>query len=78
MATKNEDDESNPRRFIFDQTDMQQFMASDRKKEILSFVEAMGKSCAFGEGSFSPSEPLVGYVITVFSIRLILFSKKLN
>ena len=39
---------------------MKAFMASDRKKEILSFVEAMGKSCAFAGGSFDPNAPLSG------------------
>jgi hypothetical protein len=58
MAVKNNEDL--PRRYIFNQSDMQAFMASDRKKEILNFVEAMGKSCASGEVSYDPMAPLTG------------------
>ena len=55
-----EEDSSLPRRYIFNDVDMKAFMASDRKKEILSFVEAMGKSCAVAGESFDPNSPLTG------------------
>jgi len=55
-----------PRRGIYSDVDMKHFMESSTKKELLSFVEAMGKSCAFpevGENDsvgFDPGHPLEG------------------
>ena len=47
-----------PHRCIFNDVDMKSFMESSTKKELLSFVEAMGKSCTTGEANFDPSNPL--------------------
>ena len=53
-----------PRRGIYNDVDMKWFMESSTKKELLSFVEAMGKSCASvqqGEDvAFDSSNPLEG------------------
>jgi hypothetical protein len=55
MATQNEE---LPHRCIFNDVDMKAFMESSTKKELLSFVEAMGKSCTTGDAPFDPSAPL--------------------
>eukprot|EP00339_Tiarina_fusa_P014186 CAMPEP_0117000882 /NCGR_PEP_ID=MMETSP0472-20121206/3073_1 /TAXON_ID=693140 ORGANISM="Tiarina fusus, Strain LIS" /NCGR_SAMPLE_ID=MMETSP0472 /ASSEMBLY_ACC=CAM_ASM_000603 /LENGTH=407 /DNA_ID=CAMNT_0004700717 /DNA_START=62 /DNA_END=1285 /DNA_ORIENTATION=+ len=47
-----------PHRCIFNDVDMKAFMESSTKKELLSFVEAMGKSCTIGNARFDPSSPL--------------------
>ena len=48
-----------PRRGIFDDVDMKHFMDSSTKKELLNFVEAMGKACTTaGSPSFDPSHPI--------------------
>lgn len=75
MATIDIGDDDVPRRGIYNDTDMKSFMESPTKKELLTFVEAMGKSCAFGaqqkqEGqeddndeiiiAFDPANPLEG------------------
>eukprot|EP00980_Cylindrotheca_fusiformis_P030060 scaffold24294_cov186-Cylindrotheca_fusiformis.AAC.3 len=44
-------------------------MASDRKKEILNFVEALGKSCASDASSFDPKAPLVGLTPSMASLH---------
>jgi serine/threonine-protein phosphatase 2A activator len=54
-----------PRRGIYSDVDMKHFMESSTKKELLSFVEAMGRSCAFSEQgdegpAFTPDTPLEG------------------
>mmetsp|Transcript_30322 Transcript_30322/g.50378 ORF Transcript_30322/g.50378 Transcript_30322/m.50378 type:complete len:409 (-) Transcript_30322:1963-3189(-) len=50
-----------PRRCIYNDVDMKHFMESSTKKELLNFVEAMGKACTSGDvAAFDPSEPLVG------------------
>lgn len=48
---------------------MAAFMKSDRKKDILNFVEAMGKSCASGEASFNPKTPLAGLTASMASLH---------
>jgi hypothetical protein len=50
------------KRFIFNDADMQKFLASPVKKELLHVTTAMGRACSFDEDSyeFDPSEPLVG------------------
>jgi len=51
-----------PRRCIFDDADMNSFMESSTKTELLNFVEAMGGACAStteGEQSFDPTQPIV-------------------
>jgi serine/threonine-protein phosphatase 2A activator len=47
-----------PHRCIFNDVDMKAFMESSTKKELLSFVEAMGKSCTTGNARFDPASPL--------------------
>jgi hypothetical protein len=51
-----------PQRFIFSDSDMQNFLESPAKKELLQATAAMGRACASNEGSYEydPSEPLVG------------------
>jgi serine/threonine-protein phosphatase 2A activator len=51
-------DKDMPRRGIFNDIDMKQFMNSSTKKELLNFVEAMGKSCTTGNARFDPDHPL--------------------
>lgn len=62
-------EDSAPRRHIFNQTDMDSFVVSDRRKEILSFVEAMGKSCAEGAGTYDPRNPLEGLTPSMASLH---------
>lgn len=66
MTTKDED---LPRRFIFNDGDMKSFMESSTKKELLNFVEAMGKSCATGEARFDPLNPLTGLTPSMASLH---------
>jgi serine/threonine-protein phosphatase 2A activator len=52
-----------PRRAIFNDADMKGFMESSTKRELLNFVEAMGKACASdadGRAAFDPSNPVDG------------------
>ena len=55
-----------PRRGIYSDVDMKCFMESSTKKELLSFVEAMGNSCTISEEGekvrtgFDPENPLGG------------------
>lgn len=51
-------DVSPPRRFIFTNVDMEAFMKSGTKKELLRMVGAMGKSCSMSDMEFHPSSPL--------------------
>jgi hypothetical protein len=67
MATAGTGNADVPRRGIYNDVDMKSFMESSTKKELLGFVEAMGKSCAFGaeqevqdEIAFDPTNPLKG------------------
>ena len=67
MATDGTGNAETPRRGIYNDVDMKAFMESSTKKELLGFVEAMGKSCAFGaqqegqgEIAFDPANPLEG------------------
>jgi len=66
---ENDDDNSMPRRYIFNQVDMDAFAASDRRKEIMNFVEAMGKSCAEGAASYDPRNPLEGLTPSMASLH---------
>jgi len=48
-----------PRRSIFNDVDMRNFMQSQTKVELMNFVKSMGNACASGGGSpFDPSQPL--------------------
>lgn len=53
-------DVSPPRRFIFTDVDMEAFMKSNTKKELLRLVGAMGKSCSMLDAEYDPSSPLSG------------------
>lgn len=68
MSSKSKD-ETLPRRYIFNDSDMKAFMASDRKKEILSFVEAMGKSCTVDGAAYDPAFPLTGLTPSMASLH---------
>jgi Phosphotyrosyl phosphate activator (PTPA) protein len=52
--------EQKPRRCIFNDVDMKHFMESSTKKELLNFIEAMGKACSSPSttAAFDPSQPL--------------------
>jgi hypothetical protein len=63
------EDEELPHRCIFNDVDMKSFMESSTKKELLHFVEAMGKSCASGEARFDPSKPLAGLTPSMASLH---------
>ena len=69
MSTAGTGNADAPRRGIYNDVDMKFFMESTSKKELLGFVEAMGKSCASApqqqEGqydvmAFDPTNPLNG------------------
>ena len=51
---------SPPRRFIFTDVDMHEFIKSSAKKELLRFVAAMGTSCSMAGADYGPSSPLQG------------------
>ncbi|KAL3941964.1 MAG: hypothetical protein SGBAC_003766 [Bacillariaceae sp.] len=68
-TTPANDDDSKPRRHIFTQVDMDSFVASDRRKEIMNFVEAMGKSCAEGAATYDPQNPLEGLTPSMASLH---------
>eukprot|EP00529_Nitzschia_sp_RCC80_P019783 CAMPEP_0113473634 /NCGR_PEP_ID=MMETSP0014_2-20120614/18149_1 /TAXON_ID=2857 /ORGANISM="Nitzschia sp." /LENGTH=433 /DNA_ID=CAMNT_0000366415 /DNA_START=60 /DNA_END=1361 /DNA_ORIENTATION=- /assembly_acc=CAM_ASM_000159 len=54
-----------PHRAIFNDVDMKHFMESSTKKEMLNFVEALGKACSSsssnngGDPRYDPSDPFV-------------------
>lgn len=59
-----------PHRAIFDDADMKQFGGSLAKKELLDFIEAMGKSCASGgKAPFDPFNPLKGLTPSMASLH---------
>jgi hypothetical protein len=59
-----------PHRGIFNDVDMKHFMESSTKKELLNFIEAMGKSCASGgKAPFDPSNPLEGLTPSMASLH---------
>ena len=49
-----------PKRFIYDDNDMEAFRNSTTKTELLRLVQAMGKSCASSSLQYDPSIPLHG------------------
>lgn len=53
-------DVSPPRRFIFTDVDMNEFINSSAKRELLRFVGACGKSCSKEGAEYDPSAPLDG------------------
>jgi serine/threonine-protein phosphatase 2A activator len=58
-----------PSRCIFNDVDMKAFMESNTKKEMLNFVEAMGKSVSVGESPFDPQDPLNGLTPSMASLH---------
>ena len=59
-----------PHRCIFNDVDMRSFMESSTKKELLQFVEAIGKSCASGNApGFDPQSPLTGLTPSMASLH---------
>ncbi|KAG7351363.1 phosphotyrosyl phosphate activator PTPA domain containing protein [Nitzschia inconspicua] len=59
-----------PRRCIFNDVDMKHFMTSSTKKELLNFIEAMGKACSSGGNettgaAFDPSQPLKNLTLSM-------------
>jgi len=53
-------DPNPPLRFIFNTKDMEQFKASSAKRELLSFVTALGRSTINSSYIYDPSQPLLG------------------
>jgi hypothetical protein len=51
---------SSPKRYIFNYEDMEHFKASQTKRDLLSFVTALGKSTIASSYTFDPSNPLIG------------------
>ena len=51
---------SPPRRFIYTSEDMVQFRKSPAKRDLLSFVSALGKSTIGASYTYDPSSPLQG------------------
>lgn len=49
-----------PRRFIYDDSDMEQFLKSGCKQELLRMTSAMGKSCSSAAFDYDPLSPLHG------------------
>lgn len=68
-AAAGNNDDSTPRRHIFTQADMDAFGESDRNKEIMNFVQAMGKSCAEGAATYDPANPLEGLTPSMASLH---------
>jgi Phosphotyrosyl phosphate activator (PTPA) protein len=64
-ADANDQQQQQPCRGIFNDVDMKHFMESSTKKELLNFVEAMGKACSHdiqtttATAAFDPSQPLL-------------------
>lgn len=51
---------SSPRRYIYDDADLEKFLASPCKSELLRLVTVQGKSCAASPFRYDPQEPLLG------------------
>jgi Phosphotyrosyl phosphate activator (PTPA) protein len=51
---------SPPRRFIYSDADLQAFLASPVKKDLLRFVAAMGTACSTSPWEYDPQRPLRG------------------
>ena len=49
-----------PRRFIYNATDMEKFKSSPTKRDLLSFVTALGRSTIASSYIYDPSQPLRG------------------
>ena len=49
-----------PKRFIFTAQDMEKFKVSDAKRDLLSFVTALGRSAISTSYAFDPEKPLEG------------------
>ena len=49
-----------PRRYIYNDADMNKFMQSSAKAELLKVTEAMGRSCANSAVTYDPQSPLQG------------------
>jgi hypothetical protein len=61
IPSSNETAADMPHRAIYNDVDMRAFSESSTKKELLQFVEAMGKSCATGVApGLDPQYPLAG------------------
>jgi hypothetical protein len=60
---------SPPRRFIYNDADMQQFINSSAKKELLRFVAACGKSCSAPGTEYDPETPLQGLLPAMASLH---------
>lgn len=63
-ATTSHDDQtvvSPPRRFIYNDDDLEKFLESPAKRELLQVISVMGKSCASRlEYEYDPDAPLIG------------------
>ena len=70
MSTTTDGSADVPHRCIFNDVDMRSFMESSTKKELLQFVEAIGKSCASGNApGFDPQSPLTGLTPSMASLH---------
>ena len=70
MSSTADASKDEPRRCIFNDVDMRSFVESSTKKELLQFVEAIGKSCASGDApGFDPESPLTGLTPSMASLH---------
>lgn len=53
-------DSSPPKRYIFNHEDMEHFKASNTKRDLLSFVSALGRSAMTSSYTYDPLNPLIG------------------
>ena len=60
MSSQSDVHAARPRRFIYNDDDMDHFLKSQCKRELLQFTSAMGKSCSSKEFDYDPAHPLVG------------------
>lgn len=56
----NDNDSGPPKRYIFSNEDMEHFKTSPAKRDLLSFVTALGRSTVHSCYKFDPSNPLLG------------------
>ena len=58
--TTNTSTPATPRRYIYDDIDLQHFLASPAKRELLRLVAAQGQACTNSTFCYDPQSPLIG------------------
>jgi serine/threonine-protein phosphatase 2A activator len=60
MADLSSSQRPSPRRFIYNDEDLQHFLSSPSKRALLQFTTAMGHACASSSFQYDPTDPLLG------------------